>query len=195
MKEIFDQFLIFRAKSKGDSEAFGRLYDRYITEVYRFIYFKVGSKEVAQDLSSEAFLKLWKHVSSDKPIRYVRGYLFKIARHLIADYFRNEAGRTVDSIDGLVTFSDESASTVSDGILSDNGLGKKRIETDMDVTLVLKRISCLKEDFRDVLLLRLVHGLNFKDIAIVLDKKPGNARVLFHRALKALKAVHQINES
>jgi len=195
MKEIFDQFLIFRARSKGDSEAFGRLYDRYIKEIYRFIYFKVGSKETAQDLSSEAFLRLWKQVGSDTAIKNPRGYLFKIARHLIADHYRKEDGRLIESIDPLVTFSDESTSHTSEGVVSDTGLGQRRIEADTDVALVLKRISGLKEDFRDVLVLRLVHGLTFRDISVVLDKKPGNARVIFHRAMKALQAIDNKHES
>lgn len=195
MKEIFDQFLIFRARSKGDSEAFGRLYDRYIKEIYRFVYFKVGSKETAQDLSSEAFLRLWKQVSSDKPVDNPRGYLFKIARHLIADHYRNEDGRVVASIDQLVTFSSDIPSNDSEGVLSDTGQGKRQIEAGTDAALVLKRISGLKEDFRDVLVLRLVHGLTFKDISVVLDKKPGNVRVIFHRAMKALKAINNTYES
>jgi len=188
MKEIFDQFLIFRARSKGDAEAFGRLYDRYIEEIFRFIYFKVGSKETAQDISSEVFLRLWKHVSSDNPVNNPRGYLFKIARHLIADHYRRDEVKRPESIDKLVTFEAESASTDSEGILSDSGTGGRKIETDADAALMLKRIGCLKEDFRDVLMLRLVHGLSFKEISVVVEKKTGTVRVIFHRAMKALKA-------
>lgn len=188
MKEIFDQFLIFRARSKGDAEAFGRLYDRYISEIYRFIYFKVGEKETAQDLSSEAFLRLWKHVSSDHSVSNPRGYLFKIARHLIADHYRRDEAVKPQSIDRLVTLSAETASNAGEGLLSDGGAGGRAIETDADAALVLKRIACLKEDFRDVLMLRLVHGLSFPDISVVLEKKPGTVRVIFHRAMKALKA-------
>lgn len=195
MKEIFDQFLIFRARSKGDTDAFGRLYDSYIKDIYRFIYFKVGSKETAQDLSSEAFLRLWKHVSSDKSVNNPRGYLFQIARHLIADHYRHEEGRRPESIDHFVTFSQESASNSSEGVLSDSGFGQRQIEADTDAALVMKRISGLKEDFRDVLILRLVHGLNFKDISVVLEKKTGNVRVIFHRAMKALKEIENKNES
>lgn len=189
MKEIVDQFLIFRARSKGDSEAFGRLYDRYIKDIYRFIYFKVSSKELAQDLSSEAFLRLWKHISSDNAVSNPRGYLFKIARHLIADYYRREDVKRPESIEKLVTLSSESASITSESVLSDSGTGQRKIETDADAAIILKRIACLKEDFRDVLMLRLVHGLSFKDISVVLDKKPGTVRVIFHRAMKALKAI------
>ena len=56
MKEIVDQLLIYLARSRGDADAFGRLYDLYLKDIYRFIYLKVGVKEVAQDLSSEAKL-------------------------------------------------------------------------------------------------------------------------------------------
>lgn len=189
MKELVDKFLLFRARSKGDPEAFGRLYDRHIDDIYRFVYLKVGQKETAQDLSSEVFLRLWKQANSQQMVKNPRGYLYKIARNLIADYFRGEHTNHPDSLDRVVTFGDQTPSTLGEGVMTDAGSAMRQIEAGADASLVLKHISCLKEDFRDVLLLRLVHGLSFDEIAVVLDKRTGTVRVIFHRAMKALRSI------
>jgi RNA polymerase sigma-70 factor (ECF subfamily) len=195
MRELVDQFLLYRAKSKGDTQAFGRLYDRHIDDIYRFIYLKTGQKETAQDLSSEVFLRLWKQVHTNQIVKNPRGYLYKIARNLLADYYRGEHAKRPESLDAVVTFPDESASHSNEGILSDAGSSKRQIEAGVDASMVLRHISCLKEDFRDVLLLRLVHGLTFDEIALVLEKRAGTTRVIFHRAMKALRSVADTHES
>lgn len=63
------------------------------------------------------------------------------------------------------------------------------MEAKVDLSLVLEKIGRLKEDFRDVLTLRLVDGLGYGDIARILEKTPGHVRVIFHRAMKALDAL------
>ena len=51
-----DRFLL-EAVLAGDEEAFGRLYDKYVVKIYRFVSFRVGSKESAEDLTAEIFFK------------------------------------------------------------------------------------------------------------------------------------------
>jgi RNA polymerase sigma factor (sigma-70 family) len=70
--------------------------------------------------------------------------------------------------------------------VSDGESGKRLIEARADLALVLTNVSRLKEDYQDVLLLRLIDGLSFGDIAKITEKSEGNVRVIFHRALKAL---------
>jgi RNA polymerase sigma factor (sigma-70 family) len=61
------------------------------------------------------------------------------------------------------------------------------IEAQADLALLAKKLELLKEDYRDVLTLRLVDGLPFGVIAEILEKKSGNVRVIYHRAIKALQ--------
>ena len=53
-----EKYLIFRAKNK-DADAFSRVYDLYVENIYRFIFFKVSSREDAQDLTYDVFLQTW----------------------------------------------------------------------------------------------------------------------------------------
>jgi RNA polymerase sigma-70 factor (ECF subfamily) len=108
--------------------------------------------------------------------------LYRIARNLVVDYHRKEGPKKART----VTFDTSETSTLSEGELTDRSRGQSLIEARADMALVLGRISRLKEDYHDVLILRLIDGLSFADIAQVLDKTPGNVRVIYHRAMKAL---------
>src|SRR5262249_58120274 len=83
--------LVERAQ-QGDTEAFGLIYDRYVDTVFRFIYFRVGSRPLAEDLTSDTFLRALKRISSFAwQGRDLGAWLVTIARNLVADPFK--AGR------------------------------------------------------------------------------------------------------
>ena len=116
----------------------------------------------------------------------MRALLYKTARNLVVDYFRKQ-----DSALSLevVTFSTENPSSIDERPLSDRNRQRALMEAKADLSIILEKISRLKEDFRDVLTLRLVDGLGYGDIARILDKTPGHIRVIYHRAMKALEAL------
>ncbi len=185
MNQLIDQYLLYRIRAKRDPEAFARLYDHYVTAIYRFVYLKLPSKEAAEDVTSETFLRGWQYIQQAEHIENIRALLYKIARNLIADQYRKqESSREVS-----VTFSPSETSTNSEDDISDREAGRFMIEARADIALILQHLSRLKEDFQDVLTLRLIDGLSFQDIGNILGKTSGNVRVMFHRALKALDSV------
>lgn len=182
MNLLLDQYLLFRVKKRRDREAYGQIYDRYVKQIYRFVYLKLPTKETAEDVTSEVFLSAWKYLQGEVEVRNLRALLYRIARNLVVDYHRKEAAKKEQS----VTFEGSDTSSLSEGEFSDQARGKSLIEARADMAILLERISRLKEDYHDVLILRLIDGLSFADIAQVLDKTPGNVRVIYHRAMKAL---------
>ncbi len=187
MNQLVDRFYVYRIRTHRDAEAFGRLYDRYVTHIYRFVYLKLPSKEAAEDVTSETFLRFWQYALEQADIRNVRALLYKFARNLVVDHYRKREPST--PLSSVVTESGVFASSDSEGVLSDQNRQRAVIEAKADLGLVLEKIGRLKEDFRDVLTLRLVDGLGYQDIALILDKTPGHVRVIFHRAMKALDAL------
>ncbi len=185
MNQLVDQYFLYRIRAKRDPEAFAQLYDRYVTAIYRFVYLKLPSKEAAEDVTSETFLRGWQYIQQAEHIENIRALLYKIARNLIADHYRKHD----TTRERFVTFSSAQPSHVDEGDLSDQEAGRAMIEARADVALVLERMARLKEDFQDVLTMRLIDGLSFADIGSVLGKTSGNVRVIFHRALKALDVV------
>lgn len=186
MYQLVDRFYVYRIRIHRDAEAFGRLYDRYVSHIYRFVYLKLPSREVAEDVTSETFLRFWKYAIEQEDIRNVRALLYRFARNLVVDHYRKR-----DATVPLPSVTESSSLTSSDieGVLSDHNRQRAAIEARADLALVLEKIGRLKEDYRDVLTLRLVDGLGYADIALILEKAPGHVRVIFHRAMKALDAL------
>ncbi len=85
-----------------------------------------------------------------------------------------------------VTFEGDFTSPPMNEEPHDQGRGQNVIEARAELNLVLGKLEKLKEDYRDVIMLRLVDGLAFQDIATILEKSTGHVRVIYHRALKAL---------
>src|SRR3989338_11153519 len=89
MGKIEEKILFYKIK-KNERQAFIKAYDLYIDQLYRFIYFKVGSKEEAEDLCSAVFLKAWNYILEKSLIeeKSLKALLYKIARNSIIDYYR-----------------------------------------------------------------------------------------------------------
>ncbi len=181
MSQLIDHYQLYRVRTKRDADAFANIYDRYIASIYRFVYLKVPSKEVAEDVAAETFLRFWHAILQNTEIRNVRAFLYQIARNLVVDFYRKEG-----AMRRVVTNDLDDTSTGSEGLLSDRGRHQRLIEARTDLRIVRERIEKLKEDYRDVVTLRLIDGLGFADIALVLEKTPGHVRVIYHRAVKAL---------
>ena len=182
MTNVFDSYLLFRVRTKRDPEAFARIYDRDVEAIYRYAFLKLPSKEDAQDVTAETFTRAWQYVSQQHEVTHIRALLYRIVKNLIADHYR----KTGDVIVESVTFHPDSTSTVIEHE-SDKGGGQALIEARADLSLILQRLDRLKEDYRDVVTLRLIDDLPFSVIGEIIEKKPGHVRVMFHRALKALQ--------
>ena len=83
---------------RNPKQKFSKIYNQHIEKIYRFIFLKVNSQERAEDLTSKTFLKGWEAFknsgnSSQNTIDNPRAFLYKIARNLVIDYYR-EKGRT-----------------------------------------------------------------------------------------------------
>jgi len=84
---------------KNLRKIFSKIYDRYIDKIYRFIFFKVNSQEIAQDLTSETFLKGWESFKNGTKIENPQAYLYKTARNLVIDFYREKGKVQIVSAD------------------------------------------------------------------------------------------------
>lgn len=173
-----EKFLLFRVRAKHDPDAFGAIYDAYVDRIYRFIYFKVASAEQAEDLTSEAFLKAWQYLKEKKEVPNLQALLYTVARTVVIDHYRATATER-----GNVSL-DESIGDSSVEISSEKFL--KDVETTFDVSLVLEKLRHLKEEYRDVIIMKHLDEMSAGEIAEVLGKSSTNVRVLLHRATRAL---------
>lgn len=174
-----EQEYINRAQ-RGDSAAFGWLYDRYIRQIYRFIVLKVTSKEQAEDLSHEVFLSAWQHLPGYEAKGFpFSSWLYKIARNRIIDYYRtSKATVSIDDAGDALeeTLIDTEGESAFD--LADLALTTEKVKEAM---------RQLSPDYYEVLVLRFIEDRSPKEIAELLNKREGTIRIIQHRAILKLK--------
>ena len=175
---INEKGLFLSLKKYQDKQAFLTAYDLYFDQIFRFIFFKIGNREDAQDLASATFLKCWGYVKdgklkNDSEYKSLKSFLYKIARNLAIDYYRQ--AKPMASLE-------EAEDIVSD-------FDSQIIETDssLDLEFVAGKLKELKSEYRNVLILKYVNDLSVSEIASILGKNKGNIRVTIYRALEALK--------
>ncbi|MBN6055816.1 sigma-70 family RNA polymerase sigma factor [Nonomuraea sp. RK-328] len=169
------RLLVLRAKT-GDTEAFGTLYDRYVGLVYRYIYFRVGSHPLAEDLTSETFLRALRRVADFTwQGRDFGAWLVTIARNLVADHFKSGRYRleipTGEVIDVPLDGAHIPENAVVTAIINDR---------------VLRAVRELGPEQQECVVLRFLHGLSLAETALIMGKKSGAIKALQFRAVKAL---------
>ena len=165
-----------------DSRAkFSRLYCHQVEKIYRFIFFKVESKETAEDLTSEVFQKTWiiyqagfDPASEQEKLKNPRAFLYRVAKNTVIDYYRRRPQ----------SFSlPEEKMEIAD--LNQN------LEEDQDLKLNLTRIkkalAGLKDEYQDILIQYYLNNLSLREIAEDSNQSLTGAKTTLHRARKALK--------
>ncbi len=153
---------------------FSKIYDKYIEKIYRFIYLKVNSEEIAQDLCSETFLKGWESFKNNQNIENPSAFLYRIARNLVTDYYRQKGRAQI-------------VSTEFTSITDPNPSLEERMTLNSDLEQIKTVLVDLKEDYQNVIIWHYLDDLPIPEIAKMLNKSEENTRVLLHRALKSLK--------
>jgi len=167
-----------------DKEAFIKVYDDHVAEIYRFVYFKIGNKEEANDLTSIIFLKTWNHIQNNSLVdaKTLRALLYKVARTSIIDYYR-ETGNKLSVTDSL----DDENNRIE--VVDEALNSEEKIDREADLELIKSKLPLLKEEYREVIIMKFINDLSLDEIAEISGKNKGNVRVLLHRALSALKAL------
>jgi len=159
---------------KGDREAFAKIYDTYVTLIYRYIFYKVKAHSV-EDLTETLFLKAWENIHKYKKRKNTtfKSWLFRIAHNLVVDYYR--LNREHSSLVPWILDHKKEADPVR---LAQDSLNSDQLKF---------AISKLKENYQQILILKFINDLSNAEISSILKKSEGSVRILQFRALKALK--------
>ena len=172
-----EEKLILERARRGEREGFAEIYDFYVVKIYRFIYLKVNRKEDAQDLTSEVFLKSWRHLNK-REISNLKSLLYQTARNLVIDFYRQNKGERRAGV---------SLEEVQNTLVDKKNNLLKNADLNLEMERVKKSLGQIKGDYQEVIILRHIEEFSFKEIADILGKTEGSVRVLSHRALKALR--------
>lgn len=169
--------LIERAQA-GDPLAFDRLYEVYAHSIFRYLYHRLNEREVAEDLTGEAFLRLIENIGNfrigprDQKAIF-SGWFFRIAHNLMVDHLRREARQT--EMPESVTSTEEQPVQVME-----HSLRQSRLRA---------ALNQLTQDQQDVVVLRFFDELSNAEVAQIMGRTEGAIKALQHRALAALSRV------
>jgi RNA polymerase sigma-70 factor, ECF subfamily len=181
--KLTEKYLLYQIQVKKSPESFGTLYDEYVEKIYRFVYLKLSSKEEAEDITSEVFLKTWNYLIErpQENITSFSGLVYKIARNAVIDVYRQRARHKTTTMESMDEFPADA--TYIDAV-----------HMNQEIQALLRQIKKMKNEYQEVLVLRYIDDLPTKEIAEILGKSPSNVRVTLHRALKVLKKLSESHE-
>jgi RNA polymerase sigma-70 factor (ECF subfamily) len=161
-----------------DSTAFAALYDCHVVRVYRHIYYMVTDAREAEDLTAQTFLKAWEAVDryKERGAPFV-AWLLRIAHNLTVSHLRSKRDHGVLEdiyVDHKVYRNPEQA-----------------LDQSSDESSVREAVLKLRDEQRQVIMLRFVEEMDYREVAAVIGKSVPAVRVIQHRALGNLRKMMQ----
>jgi len=150
-------------------------YEQFKHKIYSYLYYRSGkNRELAEDLTSEVFLKALEKFHTFKKDSSFQSWIYAIAHNHLVDHFRKDKGSTIDLdiVENVV---------VSEGDVK--SILKRRVAAEQ----VEHLLEFLSDEEKEIVLLRYRQQLPMKDIADIVGKAEATIRVIIHRALAKLK--------
>ncbi len=157
---------------KLDAHALAQIHDLYYPEIYRYAYIRTNDEQEAEDIASEVFLRLLSALHSHKnPPHSLKGWLYGVASHLVADHFRRRPTLPIEES------------------LPGNGSPAAEVEERLRLSEVLEAMQSLTEDQQEVLALRFGNLLSIEETAHIMKKTVTAVKALQYRAVVALRQI------
>jgi RNA polymerase sigma-70 factor (ECF subfamily) len=169
-----EEALVERAKE--DPAAFGLLYQRYVKQIYNYVYYRTGNHHDAEDLTARTFYyalsNIGRYQSQGVPFS---AWLYRIAHNQVANWHRDRSRRKMIALDELLSISQRKITPES------------LIEAKEERNDLLKAIRRLPPDRQQLLILKFTAGLSNTEIGQVMGRSEGAIKSLYHRTLLVLR--------
>jgi RNA polymerase sigma-70 factor (ECF subfamily) len=150
-----------------------KAYGNYADALFRHCFFRVSNREVAVDLVQEGFLKTWRHIQKGGDVRNLRSFLYRVINNLIIDYYRKKKPESLDAL--------------QDAGFEPIVSSEEKIISNAEYNQTLKAFEILSDEYRVILIMRFVDGMEISEIAETLEETENNISVRIHRGLKQVK--------
>jgi RNA polymerase sigma-70 factor (ECF subfamily) len=172
-----EMWSLVKAAQDGDGEAFGKLYDHYVDSVFRFIFYRVNDRGLAEDFTSETFLRALRRISTiNYQGRDIGAWFMTIARNIVFDHVKSARFRLETTTGELLDGDDREPSP------------EATVLTRLTNQRLLEAVDTLGDEQRECIVLRFLNGLSVAETAQVMGKNDGAIKALQHRAVKRLAA-------
>jgi RNA polymerase sigma-70 factor (ECF subfamily) len=171
-----DMDLIVRART-GDQAAFAQIYERYAPGIYRYLYCRLGEAELAEDLQSEVFMRLFEGLDRYEDRGWpLSAWLYRIAHDRTIDTVRRRRMRQIVPL--------EDWSATSEG-------PEHAVVARMDREEIFEMIEKLTDEQRQVIRLRFMAELSIQEVAQKIGRSEGAVKALQYRGIQSLARMLQ----
>src|SRR5690349_1596084 len=168
---VSDSELVVRAKA-GDHSAFTQIYERYAPAIYRYIYYRIGEVELAEDLQAEVFLRMFEGLQRYEDRGWpISAWLYRIARDRTIDIIRRRRNRQHVPL--------EAWGGSCDG-------PEHNVTRQLEYEELRHTLNDLTDDQREVIQMRFLGEMSIQEVAQTLGRTEGSVKALQHRGLQSL---------
>jgi len=170
--ELSDEIAL-KLAAQGDQEAFGVLYERYVSRIYSYIYYRTGNQHDAEDLTARVFFRALRHVENYKDRGLpLSAWLYRIAHNLVANWHRDNSRRKEIPLDEIILV--RHSGDLPEAVL-------------IEKENLLHVIHRLPPDRQQLIILKFVEHLSNAEIGQVMGRSEGAVKSLYHRTLLSLR--------
>ena len=175
--------LLQQAQQDSDPDAFDGLYLLFADRVYRYLLARLSDEELAEEVTSQVFLRLIEKVhmyriAPQDNVAIFSAWLYRMAYNKMVDVLR--ARRRANLVDL------EHAERLP------GGNSVEAVHEQMDNESIFAKLQLLNEQQREVLILRFIEELSILETAQTMEKSEGAIKALQHRALASLRRYLQM---
>ncbi len=160
---------LIRLAQRGDPEAVSALYTRHRRKLLNYLYRLTGDRALADDLVQETFLRVVRHLPSYRPTGSVGGWIFRIAKNLALNSFRDRKSRREISLEEPVAGAEEEGATKEQMIPHEGPGPDKQAGSRETQRQIQQALLKLPPVFREALILCDIQGHAYKDAAEALE--------------------------
>ena len=183
MPSLDDNELLERAR-RLDQQALGEIHDRFYSEVFRYVRYRLAQEQLCEDITSEVFLRFLNALNRKQgPTTNLRGWLIGTASHMVNDHLRGKYRRTMENIDHT-----------EEHLLVDDQLPEDLINADQENQAVREAFNELTAEQQHVLALRFGQELSLEETAQIVGKTITAVKALQFRALASLRRILEKNK-
>ncbi|HYE22343.1 MAG TPA: sigma-70 family RNA polymerase sigma factor [Verrucomicrobiae bacterium] len=175
---------LLKKAQAGDRNSFGLIYDHFKEKIFRFIFFRVGHKELAEDILADTFVKAWLKIQDVNSPKALSSWIYQVAKNNIIDYYRIKKAATVPI--------EEVSEILTDSVDPIDSTNLK-----IEHSKLLELIKHLTSEQQLVIQYKFFEDLTNEEIAGIMNKTEVSIRVIQHRAIIKLKQLskRKLNKS
>lgn len=161
--------------TENDKQAlFSKLFEEYQDTIFRFVFFRVGTRSIALDITQDTFIKLWGYINKGGVIEHEQAFIYRIAKNAVIDYYKKSKSSSLDELmDGGF---DPEAKLYTDDLFRND-----------DIRLIQNLLEDLDEESKQIIFLRYTEEKPIEEIAKLFGKSANAMTVRIHRIIQKLK--------